>query len=95
MRSKHALLWSSALALLLAPVLACILAWSMASRPGPARDVAAPLMPNYRLELDIRPCDTAHPGRVTIWYIDSSRANRFVRDRFALLLRTVVAPPCA
>jgi len=95
MQAKHTLLWSSALALLLAPLLACILACILASQPGPARSIAAPLLPNHRLEVDIRPCDAANPGRVTIWYVDSSRANRFVRDRFALLLRTVVAPPCA
>ena len=93
MTSKHTLLWASAL-VLLAPLLACILAWGFASRPGPARDITATLLPDLRLEVDLRPCDSDQPGRLAIWYVDSSRANRFVRERFALLLRTAVAPPC-
>ena len=93
MQAKYVLLWAALLTLVL-PMLACVLAWSLASRPGPSHSFAAPLTPNRRIELDLRSCDAANPGRLTIWYIDSSKANRFVRDRFALLLRTVVAPPC-
>jgi hypothetical protein len=94
MWSKPALLWSTLLALLLSPVLVCIVAWGLAARPGAPRSVVTPLLPGRRLEVDVRPCEAVHPGRLAIWYIDSSSANRFIRERFVLLLRVVAAPPC-
>ena len=94
MSSKPALLSAALLALLLSPVLVCIVAWALATGPGAPRTVTTPLLPGRRLEVDVRPCEAIHPGRLAIWYIDSSGANRFIRERFVLLLRVAIAPPC-
>jgi len=94
MLSKPVLLWAALLALLLSPVLVCIVAWGLAAGPGAPRTVTTPLLPGRRLEVDVRPCEAVHPGRLAIWYIDSSSANRFIRERFVLLLRVAIAPPC-
>jgi len=93
MRAKQTLLWALILALVL-PMLACASTWALAAMPGNAHDITAPVLPGYTLELNIRPCDAINPGRMAVWYIDTNRANRFIRERFVLLLRTVVAPPC-
>jgi hypothetical protein len=46
------------------------------------------------LEVDIHPCVSAEPGRLLIWFVDTTNANRFVRERFVLLLRAAATPPC-
>jgi hypothetical protein len=94
MHAKLALLWASLVALLLLPLLACGVTWALLARPGPPRHVALPVLPGRALEVDIQPCVSAAPGRLLVWFVDSTNANRFVRERFVLLLRSVVAPPC-
>ena len=46
------------------------------------------------LELDIQPCLSAAPGRLLVWFVDTTTANRFVRERFTLLVHTATTPPC-
>jgi hypothetical protein len=94
MQAKLALLWASLLALILMPGVACSVLGARAASPGPPRGLALPLMPGRTLEIDLQPCVTAEPGRVTVWFADTTSANRFVRERFTLLLRTAAAPPC-
>jgi hypothetical protein len=94
MSAKHVLLWAAVPALLL-PILACIVAWAVASGPGPVRSLGAPVLPNRRVEIDIHPCDALSPGRLVVWYVDASSANRFIRERARLLIRAPIAPPCA
>jgi hypothetical protein len=94
MRAKLLLLWVPLVALLLLPGLACSITWALAAQPGPARGLALALLPSHSLEIDIRPCASSKPGRLTVWFVDTTSANRFVRKRFVLLLRTAAAPPC-
>jgi hypothetical protein len=94
MQAKLALLWTSLMALMVLPGLACSLAWALAAQPGPPRGLALPLMPGRTLEVDLQSCASVEPGRVTVWFVDTTNANRFVREHFVLLLRSVAAPPC-
>jgi hypothetical protein len=94
MQAKLTLLWTSLVAFVLLPGLACSLMWALAARPGPPRGLELPLLPGRRLEVDIQPCVSAAPSRLMIWFVDTTNANRFVRERFTLLLRMAAAPPC-
>jgi hypothetical protein len=90
---RSPLLWAALLVLLL-PLLACAGVWSVTAQPGPPRGLKLVLMSGRTLEIDVRPCSSAEPGRMTIWYIDATRTNRFLRERFVLLWRGVLAPSC-
>jgi hypothetical protein len=92
-RVRSPLLWLALLALL-GPLLACSGLWVVAASPGPPHTMVLPLLPGRTLEVNFRPCDPTEPGRMMIWYIDSTRANRFIRERFILLMRTTLAPAC-
>jgi hypothetical protein len=92
-RVRSPLLWLALLALL-GPLLACSGLWVVAASPGPPHTMVMPLLPGRTLEVNIRPCDAVEPGRMMIWFIDSTRANRFIRERFILLMRTTLAPEC-
>jgi hypothetical protein len=92
-RVRSPLLWA-ALFVLLLPLLACAGVWSVAAQPGPSHGLKLALMSGRTLEIDVRPCSSAEPGRMTIWYIDATRTNRFLRERFMLLWRSVLAPSC-
>jgi hypothetical protein len=94
MQAKLALLCASLGALFLLPALACGVTWALAARPGPPRGLVLPLLPGRTLEVDLHPCVAAEPGRLTVWFVDTANANRFVREHFTLLLRTAAAPPC-
>jgi hypothetical protein len=88
------LLWA-ALLLLLLPLVACGGVWLMAAQPGLPHGLTVQLLPGHTLEIDVRPCNPAEPGRMMVWYIDATRANRFIREQFVLLMRTTLAPVCA
>jgi hypothetical protein len=90
---RSPLLWAALLVLLL-PLLACGSAWVTVAQPGPTRGLTVPLMPDRTIEIDVRPCGPVEPGRLTVWYIDATHANRFIRERFKLLVRTTLAPIC-
>jgi hypothetical protein len=90
---RSPLLWA-ALLVLLVPLLACGGVWSVVAQPGPPRGLTVALMPDRTLELNLRPCGPAEPGRLTVWYIDATHANRFIRERFTLLVRSAAAPTC-
>jgi len=90
---RSPLLWAGLLVLLV-PLLACGGVWSVVAQPGPPRGVTVALMSGRTLELNLRPCGPAEPGRLTVWYIDATRANRFIRERFTLLVRSAAAPAC-
>ena len=94
MQAKQPLLWASLTSLLLLPGLACSLAWALAAQPGPPRGVVVPLLPGRTLEVDVQPCAEVRPGRLMVWFVDATHANRFVREHFILLLHTAAAPPC-
>ena len=94
MQAKAILLWAWLVALLLLPGLVCSLTWALTAWPGPSQSLELLLMPGRTLEIDIRPCVSAEPGRLTIWFVGTTNANRFVREHFVLLLRTPAAPPC-
>ena len=94
MQAKLGVLWASLVTLILLPGLACSVAWALAARPGPPRGLVLPLLPGRTLEVDIHPCVSAEPGRLLVWFVDTTSANRFVRERFTLLLRTAATPPC-
>jgi hypothetical protein len=79
---------------LLVPLLACGGIWSVVAQPGPPRSLTVALMAGRTLEIDVRPCSPAEPGRLTVWYIDATHANRFIREQFTLLLRSAAAPAC-
>src|SRR5262245_4294012 len=83
-RVRSPLLWAALLVLLL-PLLACGGVWGVTTQPGPPRGLKVALMSDRTLEIDLRPCTPDEPGRMTIWYIDATRANRFLRERFVLL----------
>ena len=51
-------------------------------------------LPGRTLEVDVQPCAEARPGRLMVWFVDTTRANRFIREHFVLLLHTAAAPPC-
>ena len=92
-RARSPLLWVALLALLL-PLLACGGLWAITARPGPPRTMAVQLLPGRTVEVNVRPCGATEPGRMMVWYIDSTHANRFIRERFNLLMRTTLAPAC-
>jgi hypothetical protein len=94
MRAKLGLLWASLVILLLLPGLACSVTWALAAQPGPPHGLALPLTPGRTLEIELHSCVSAEPGRLLIWFVDTTSANRFVRERFTLLLRAAVASPC-
>jgi hypothetical protein len=94
MQAKLALLWASLVALLLLPGLACGVTWALAAHPGPPRGLVLPLLPGRTLEVDIQPCVSVAPGRLLVWFVDTTDTNRFVRERFTLLLRAAATPPC-
>ena len=94
MQAKLILMWASLVALVLLPGLACGVVWVLAARPGPPHGLALPLLPGRTLEVDIQPCVSTEPSRLMIWFVDTTNANRFVREHFTLLLRTAATPPC-
>ena len=94
MHTKRTLMWATFMSLLLLPGLTCSLAWALAAQPGPPRGVVLPLLPGRTLEIDVQPCASTAPGRLMVWFVDTTRANRFIREHFVLLLHTTAAPPC-
>jgi hypothetical protein len=94
MRLKLALVWAVILALILLPVLACTVVWGLTARPAGSLMVVAPLSSGRKLDIDVLSCTGSDRGSVMVWYIDASNPNRFIDEKYTLLLRVATAPAC-